>query len=48
MVYVSSNVETDVEIQMFGGHHLKMVLRYSVKRTEFGNSNIGLYISIAY
>ena len=30
---------------MFGGNDLKMVLRYSVKRTELANSNIGLLIS---
>ena len=29
---------------MFGGNDLKMVLRYSVKRAELANSNIGLLI----
>ena len=30
---------------MFGGNDIKMALRYSVKRTELANSNIGLLIS---
>ena len=45
MIYVSSNLEADVEIQIFGGNDLKMALRYSVKRTVLANSNIGLLIS---
>ena len=45
MIYVSSNLEADVEIYMFGGNDLKMVLRYIVKRTELANSNIGILIS---
>ena len=31
MIYVSSNLEADVEIQMFGGNDLKMATQYSVK-----------------
>ena len=45
MIYVSSNLEADGEIQMFGGNDLKMALKYSVKWTELANSNIGLLIS---
>ena len=30
---------------MFRGNDLQMALRYSVKRTELANSNIGLLIS---
>ena len=45
MIYVSSNIEAGVEIQMFRGNDLKKKnLKYSVKRTELANSNIGLLI----
>ena len=45
MIYVSSNLEADVEIYMFGENDLTMALRYSVKRTELTYSNIGLLIT---
>ena len=45
MIYVSSNLEADVQIKMYGGNDLKMALIYSLKREELANSNIGLLIS---
>ena len=48
MIYVSSNLEDDVEISMCGGNDLKMTVRYSIKRREPANSNIGLLISKLY
>ena len=46
MIYVLSNlIAAIVEIVMYGSNDLKMALRYSVKRTELANSNIGLLIT---
>ena len=45
MNYVSSNFETDVKMEAM---IVKMALRYSLKRTEPTNSNVGLLISKLY